>query len=150
MKIDEHHRHRLETTVQLIAESMARCEQWLATSREGIVRVVRRSIEENGREQLARDLDRLRAALERFAMDFELEAQPVDLAQVLNAEFSSAWVMLENCRPQRMKGYGVAFDPKGAAALNQSIDGLLRQVEALRKEVAEASEKIGPQNGEEA
>ncbi len=141
MKLDEHHRHRLETTVQLIEESIARCERWLEASREGIVRVVHGSIDEKGRQRLANDLARLRAGMERVAAEFELEARPVDLAQVLNAEFSAAWVMLENCRPQRMKGYGVAFDPEEAAALNRSIDGLLWQIEALRKEVAGASEK---------
>lgn len=141
MKLDEHHQRRLEATVQLLEESIARCERWLEGSGEGIVRVVRSSIDDRERERLANELDRLRAALERFATHFELQARPVDLAQVLNAEFSTAWVMLENCRPKRMKGYGVAFDPADAAALNGGIDRLLKQVEALRKEIASSAGK---------
>lgn len=141
MKLDEHHQRRLEATVQLIEESIARCERWLEGSGEGIVRVVRSSIDAPERERLANELERLRAALERFAAHFELQERPVDLAQVLNAEFSTAWVMLENCRPKRMKGYGVAFDPADAAALNDGIDHLLEQVEALRKEIASSAGK---------
>jgi hypothetical protein len=142
MKLDEHHhQRRLEATVQLLEEPIARCQRWLAGSGEGIVRVVRASIDESERERLANELDRFRAALERFAAHFELQARPVDLAQVLNAEFSTAWVMLENCRPKRMKGYGVAFDPAAAAALNGGIDRLLEEVEALRREIANSAEK---------
>jgi hypothetical protein len=140
VKLDEHHQRRLEATMQLLEESIARCERWLAGSGEGIVRVVRASIDPRERQRLANEIERLRMALERFAAHFELQARPVDLAQVLNAEFSTAWVMLENCRPKRMKGYGVAFDPETAAALNSGIDQLLEEVESLRKEIAGAAE----------
>lgn len=141
MKLDDHHQRRLEATVQLLEESIARCQRWLAGSGEGIVRVVRTSIDESDRARLADELERLRAALERFAAEFELQARPVDLAQVLNAEFSTAWVMLENCRPKRMKGYGVAFDPADAATLNGSIDRLLGEVETLRNTINDSADK---------
>lgn len=135
MKLNEHHQRRLEATVQLLEESISRCQRWLAGSGEGIVRVVRASIEEKDRERLARELDHFRIELERFAAHFELQQRPVDLAQVLNAEFSTAWVMLENCRPKRMKGYGVAFDPVVSTSLNGGIDHLLKEVQALRSEI---------------
>lgn len=141
MKLNEHHERRLEATVQLLEESIARCERWLAGSGEGIVRVLRSSIDENRRRRLANALKGFRVALEGFATHFELQARPVDLAQVLNAEFSTAWVMLENCRPKRMKGYGVAFDPALAAELNHNIDRLLAEVEALRREISKSVEK---------
>jgi hypothetical protein len=139
MKLDPHHQRRLEATVQLLEESISRCQHMLAGSSagagEGVLRVVRTSIDERRRERLALALDRFRATLEEFAARFELRPRPVELSQVLNAEFSSAWVMLENCRPKRMKGYGVAFDPAAAEALNHSVDRLLERVEALRDEV---------------
>lgn len=138
MKLNEHHQRRLEATVQLLEESIARCERWLAGSGEGIVRVVRSSIDENERNRLEAALVRFRAALQGFAAHFELQARPVDLAQVLNAEFATAWVMLENCRPKRMKGYGVAFDPALAAELNHNVDRLLTEVQALRREISES------------
>lgn len=58
-----------------------------------------------------------------------------DIRQVLNAELSSAWVMLENCRPKRMKGYGVEFDPAARAALEESVEHLVAQVIALRAKI---------------
>lgn len=142
MKLDERHRRRLEATVQLLEESLARCRRWLDGTGEGIVRVVRSTIGEEERERLVREMDRLHTALHGFAEEFELESRAVDVEQLLNAEFSSAWVMLENCRPKRMKGYGVAFDPGAAAKLDAEVDRLLENVRVLRREILRA-------NGEE-
>jgi hypothetical protein len=132
MKLHERHQRRLEATVQLLEESIARCQRWLEGSGEGIVRPVRASLGDARRERLAKELEAFRIALGRFSAEFELQSRPVDLAQVLNAEISTVWVMLENCRPKRMKGYGAAFEPEIAAALNGSIDRLLEEVARLR------------------
>jgi hypothetical protein len=40
--------------------------------------------------------------------------------------------MLENCRPKGMKGYGVEFDTETRAALEESVEHLVAQVNALR------------------
>ncbi len=136
MKLDELHRRRLEATVQLLEESIARCRRWLGGTGEGIVRVVRMSVDDGERERLLREIDLLHAALHEFAAEFELEPRAVDLMQLLNAEVSTAWVMLENCRPKRMKGYGVAFEAETAARLNGEVDRLLERVGVLRREIA--------------
>jgi hypothetical protein len=136
MKLDELHRRRLEATVQLLEESIARCRRWLGGTGEGIVRVVRSSIGDAERERLLREIDLFHAELHKFAARFELEPRAVDLTQLLNAEISTAWVMLENCRPKRMKGYGVAFDPAAAAKLDSEVDRLLERVDVLRREIA--------------
>lgn len=137
MKLDELHRRRLEATVQLLEESIARCRRWLGGTGEGIVRVVRSSIEEAERERLLREIDLLHASLHEFAEEFELEPRAVDLMQLLNAEVSTAWVMLENCRPKRMKGYGLPFEPAVAERLNGEVDRLLQRVTVLRREIAQ-------------
>lgn len=139
MKLDELHRRRLEATVQLLEESVARCRRWLGGTGEGIVRVVHMSIDDGERERLLREVDLLHAALHKFAAQFELEPKAVDLTQLLNAEVSTAWVMLENCRPKRMKGYGVAFKPEVAERLNGEVDRLLERVGVLRREIARVS-----------
>ena len=54
---------------------------------------------------------------------------------MLNAEISSAWVFLENCRPKRMKGYGVPFSPELRAHLEGRVEKLLERVLALQKYV---------------
>jgi hypothetical protein len=139
MKLDDHHQRRLEATVQLLEESIARCRRWLTGGHEGILRVVQTSIDPAERERLLREIDLFHAALHRFAAEFDLEPRPMSLAQLLNAEFSTAWVMLENCRPKRMKGYGVAFDPDTATALNAEVDRLLVRVEVLRDEIVRST-----------
>ena len=135
MKLDERHQRRLEATVQLLEESIARSRRWLAGMDAGIVRVVRGSLPDRSRERLLREVDLFHAALHEFASKFELEPRAVALAQLLTAEVSTAWVMLENCRPKRMKGYGVAFAPETAVALNAEVDRLLERVESLRREI---------------
>ena len=139
MKLDDHHQRRLEATVQLLEESIARCRRWLTGTGEGILRVVHTSIDPAERERLLRELDLFHATLHRFAAQFELEPRAMNLAQLLNAEFSTAWVMLENCRPKLMKGYGVAFDPAVATKLNGEVDCLLERVDVLRKELANST-----------
>lgn len=138
MKLDDHHQRRLEATVQLLEESIARCRRWLTGTGEGILRVVQTSIDPAERERLLRELDHLHGALHRFAAQFELEPRPTNLAQLLNAEFSTAWVMLENCRPKRMKGYGVDFEPGVATKLNGEVDQLLARLDVLRQDLAES------------
>jgi hypothetical protein len=135
MKLDDHHQRRLEATVQLLEESIARCRRWLTGTGEGILRVVQTSIDPAERERLLREVDLFHAELHRFAAEFELEPRPMNLAQLLNAEFSTAWVMLENCRPKRMKGYGVAFDPDVSTKLNGEVDHLLDRLAVLREDL---------------
>lgn len=135
MKLDDRHQRRLEATVQLLEESVARCRRWLGGTDEGILRVVHTSLDPAERERLLGELDRFHAALHRFAAQFQLEPRAMNLAQLLNAEFSTAWVMLENCRPKRMKGYGVVFDPGSAAKLDGEVEELLDRVAVLRKEL---------------
>jgi hypothetical protein len=139
MKLDDRHERRLEATVQLLEESIARCRRWLTGTDEGILRVVRASLEPAERERLLREIDLFHAELHRFAAQFELEPRAINLAQLLNAEFSTAWVMLENCRPKRMKGYGVAFDPSTAAKLDGEVDELLDRVAALRQQLVRST-----------
>ncbi len=51
--------------------------------------------------------------------------------QSLSAELSSIWVMLENCRPRRLKGYGIEFDAHSREMLEHGIERLLAEVGAM-------------------
>jgi hypothetical protein len=53
--------------------------------------------------------------------------------QVLAAELSRLWVVLENARPERMKGYGREFSPTDKAAWDKLIEGLMSDVKELRR-----------------
>ncbi len=133
MTLHELHRRRLEATVQLIENGLDRAERLLREGgQKGIVSAVENTLSNADRDSLLEKIGQLRAALRNFAERFRLERHPLEIRQVLNAELSSAWVMLENCRPKRMKGYGVAFDDQTRKALEESIEQLLAQVNTLR------------------
>jgi hypothetical protein len=136
MKLHELHARKLEATVQLIEDGVERsADQLRGAGQQGIVRAVESGLSEEERAELLEKLGEFRAALRRFAERFRLERRALDLRQVLNAEFSSAWVMLENCRPRRMKGYGVAFGAEEREALEESVEELLARVKELRARI---------------
>jgi hypothetical protein len=133
MKLHELHQRRLEATVGLIENGLDRMERLLAEDGQGgIVRAVEDTLSPQERSSLLDDFRRLRNELHNVAKLFALQRHPIGIRQVLNAELSSAWVMLENCRPKRMKGFGVEFDPVVRAALDEGVEKLVTQVLALR------------------
>ncbi len=133
MKLHELHQRRLEATVQLMEDGVERCERLLrGAGQGGIVRAVGSRLSEGERAELLQKLGEFHMTLRRFAERFGLEQRPLDLRQLLNAELSSAWVMLENCRPKRMKGYGAPFGEEERKALEASVEELLVKVKDLR------------------
>jgi enoyl-[acyl-carrier-protein] reductase (NADH) len=134
MKLHELHRRRLESTVQLIEAAMARIEAALQES-GGIVHAIENSLSPRERDAVLDHIQRVRAAIATFACTFGLERRSIDVHQIIAAELSTVWVMLENCRPKRMKGYGVEFDGAARAALEEALEKLLAEVESLRSTV---------------
>ncbi len=133
MKLHELHQRRLEATVSLVENSLDRMERLLAEGGlNGIVRAVEDTLSSDERSFLLEKIRQFRNALHDFAEQFSLQRHPVDIHQVLNAELSSVWVMLENCRPKRMKGDGVEFDARTRTVLEESVEDLVAQVIALR------------------
>ena len=49
------------------------------------------------------------------------------------AELSRLWVVLENARPERMKGYGRKFSPEDKADWEKMIEGLMDEVKDIRR-----------------
>jgi hypothetical protein len=132
MELHELHRGRLEATVSLIEDGLDRMERLLRESgRNGIVRSVEDHLSPAQRTSLLENVRQLRMELRAFADRFSLQRHPMDLRQVFNAELSSAWVMLEDCRPNRMKGYGVEFSRTGRAELEEYVEKLLARVKTL-------------------
>ncbi len=128
------HRRRLGATVQLLEQSLARMEDLLRHSeRKAILSRVENTLSREDREGILDKIRELRAALEDLAERFMLPGQSLDVRQILGAELATAWVMLENCRPKRMKGYGVEFGEKERKALEESVEELLAKVVALRE-----------------
>ncbi len=133
MKLHELHQRRLEATVSLLENALDRIERLFSEgTQNGIVRTIEDTLDAEEHITFLREIRQLRDELHKFAEEYSLQHHPVDIRQVLNAELSSAWVMLENCRPKRMKGYGVEFDPAARTALEASVEQLLARVLVLR------------------
>ena len=133
IQLHELPQRRLEATVSLVESGLDRMERLLAEGGEdGIVRAVENGLAPDLQASLLAEIRQLRRELESFAQQFSLQRRPVDIRQVLNAELSSAWVMLENCRPERMKGFGVEFDSVTRDALDESVGNLVMRVLTIR------------------
>lgn len=133
MKLHELHQRRLEATVSLVENSLDRIERLLSDhAQDSIARAVEDTLSPEERTSFLDHIRQLREELHELAEHYSLQRHPVDIRQVLNAELSSAWVMLENCRPKRMKGYGVEFDPAARASLDKNVEELIARLIALR------------------
>lgn len=84
-------------------------------------------------QQLRAVVQGIRRRLEYAVRRFSLQLQKAEPKQVLAAELSSLWVVLENARPKRMKGYGKEFDPTEKADWESLIRNLLDDVERARE-----------------
>ena len=134
-QLHEFHQRRAEATVQLLEQALDRMERLLTQQQApGIIKPVRNTLAEESSARLLEKLRKLREHLHEFAARFGLQNHPVDIRQLLMAELSSAWVILEDCRPKRMKGFGVSFEPDLRKALDESLDVLLREVGAMHED----------------
>lgn len=134
IRLHELHQRRLEVTFKLLEDSLERIEHQLSEKSFGHENTgVVNTLPAETQADLRRLLYAFRQGLREFAKRFGLQRHPIDIRQTLNAELSTAWVMLENCRPRRMKGYGVAFEEETKKELEASVEGLLLGVSKLRE-----------------
>jgi hypothetical protein len=135
MPLDELHARRLATVGNLFDAALDRMEMvlhsvekggdgdeasWLSAEQIGIIR-----------DKMATIRSRLNEGLRHFSVRRE-KPEP---KQMLIAELSTLWVILENARPKRMKGYGVEFAPQDKAVWETLIDALLHETEVIRSTV---------------
>lgn len=133
MPLDEKIRRRLETSARLVEQRLLRIERLLAcAAREEEFRKVEGPLPDGDRAALAAQAEAFRRELAAFGRRLALRPQTAELRHLLEAELSSLWVILENCYPKRMKGYGVAFDAETRATLEREIAALLERVRAMR------------------
>jgi len=133
MALHEQHARRLETVATVVEAALDRIE------------VVLRGIEDVGgashptlrftpqkirgaRQEMARIRHRLDEALRHFS----IAQRKRDPRQVLAAELSTLWVILENALPKRLKGYGRDFDLADRVEWEKLIRDLLGEIEQIR------------------
>jgi hypothetical protein len=145
MSLDELHARRLATVANIVESALDRLKL-LLRSLEGSSEAQKPPNEPDSQFaaatgpaltthqiQQARELmdslrHQLRDGLERFAVR-PTKPEP---GQILAAELATLWVVLENARPERMKGYGRKFTPADRADWEQLVEGLLRDLEQIR------------------
>jgi hypothetical protein len=133
MKLHEFHARSLESSLTLADASVHRMERLLTDGGEaGVVRPVENSLSPELCALLLRCVHTLRDMLAAMAERFSLEQHPLDIRRVLDAETSTLWLLFEDCRPVRMKGYGREFAPEARAGLDENIDRLIAHVRAMR------------------
>jgi len=136
VKLHEYHARSLEATLSRADEAIHRMERLLTNAgQDGAVRKIENTLSKESREALLGQLRALQVILAAMAESFSLEAHPLDIRRVLDAELSTLWVLFEDCRPVRMKGYGQKFPTEASAALEETVEKLLAQVVTMRERV---------------
>jgi len=141
MPLDELHARRLATAAKLLGAALDRME------------LVLRSVEDSNADgeasqitveqaRVARDrMATIRSRLEDALQHFSVQLQKPELKQMLAAELSTLWVILENARPERMKGYGRQFAPQDRVEWENLINAFLHDIEQIRGIVLKGNAK---------
>lgn len=136
MKLHEYHARSLEATLSRADEAVHRMERLLThAGQDGAVRKIENTMSSESRKVLLAQLHALRKMLAAMAESFSLQPHPLDIRRVLDAEISTLWVLFEDCRPARMKGYGQKFSAEASAALEETVEKLLAHVLTMRERV---------------
>jgi hypothetical protein len=130
MALDELHARRLATVASIIEDALGRVEVVLQSLEGGTATSPIKSEQiQKAREEMAQMRRRLHAALGRFSVRL---SKP-DPRQILAAELSTLWVVLENAMPERLKGYGKEFTPADRKSWEELMRALLEDLEQLRE-----------------
>ena len=130
MALDELHARRLATVASIIEDALGRVEVVLKSLEDGAATSPIKSEQiQKTREKMAQMRRRLHTALGRFSVRL---SKP-DPRQILAAELSTLWVVLENAMPERMKGYGKEFTPADRKSWEELMRALLEDLEQLRE-----------------
>ena len=141
MPLGELHARRLETVATVVEAALDRVERVLGGIEEPgeAERPDSRFTPEQTREA-RREMARIRSRLGEALRHFSIQRQRLDPRQVLAAELSTLWVVLENARPERMKGYDKEFTPADRKAWEELIRTLLEDIDKLRAILRDARE----------
>jgi|SRR5208282_3978310 len=142
MALDELHARRLATVGKMFDAALDRMEQVLHSLEECADggEASRMSAEQARfiRDKMATIRNRLREGLQHFSV----QLQKPEPKQMLIAELSTLWVILENARPERMKGYGREFAPQDKAEWENLIQSLMHETELIRGTVLKGKKGV--------
>jgi hypothetical protein len=131
MALDELHARRLATVASVFESALDRMELVLESLESASDEPLPPRDEQirQAREKMQAVRNRLSESLRRFSVQLRKPGH----RQVLAAELSRLWVVLENARPERMKGYGREFSPADKADWKNLIEGLMSDIKEIRR-----------------
>jgi len=141
MALDELHARRLATVISVFEGALDRLDMLLETLETG-------SGDERTEirpEQIRGAREKMAAVRKRLAMStkrFSIQVRKPGPRQVVAAELSRLWVVLENARPERMKGYGREFSPEDKTDWDKMIEGLMSDIKEMSRILAKKDTKI--------
>jgi hypothetical protein len=140
MALDELHARRLATVISVFESALDRLDMLLKTLETGSggePSDIKSEQVRRARETMAAVRARLAASAERFSV----QARKPRPKQVIAAELSRLWVVLENARPERMKGYGREFSPEDKADWDIMLEGLMSDIKEIRRTLIKKESK---------
>jgi hypothetical protein len=136
LALDELHARRLETVTTMVENALDRIELLLKELSEGREAAPAREITPDQIRNIRGQCQGIRARLRESAKRFAIHPHKPDARQRLNAELASLWVILENARPKRLKGYGREFAAADKADWEKLIQNLLEDFDSIRATLA--------------
>jgi len=142
MALDELHARRLATVGKVFEAALDRMELVLRSAHESNERGEFSGITAE-QARLAREkMAAIRSRVEKSLRHFSVQLQRPEPKQMLAAELSTLWVVLENTRPERMRGYGREFAPQDRADWESLIQSLIHEVEQMRDVVLKGNIRV--------
>ena len=142
MALDELHARRLATVGNLFDAALDRMELVLHSVEESADGGEASRISAEQARFIRDKMAAIRSRLHEGLRHFSVRLQKPEPKQMLIAELSTLWVILENARPERMKGYGVEFAPQDKAEWESLIQALMHETELIRGTVLKGKKKI--------
>ncbi|MFZ0962333.1 MAG: hypothetical protein WAO35_15655 [Terriglobia bacterium] len=141
MALDELHARRLATIGKMFDAALDRMEQVLRAVEETTDSGDPRRLSAEDAQFIRDKMAAIRSRLHEGLQHFSVRLQKPEPKQMLIAELSTLWVILENARPARMKGYGRVFAPQDKAEWETLMQALMRETESIRSTVLKGEKK---------
>jgi hypothetical protein len=132
MALDELHARRLATIGKVFDAALDRMELILGSAEEGSDRTESTRITTEQAQAARERMATIRSRLQKALQNFSIQLQRPEPKQMLAAELSTLWVILENARPERMKGYGREFAPQDRAEWENLLRTLMNEIDQIR------------------
>lgn len=130
INLPSNHLRSVSASIYLIEKTIDELEELFNASKKHITYEIVNDIEDSEREQVLKNIQKIRAFIEKLMQKYQLNREVTYLSRVLNARKSRMWEILGDTTSKRMKGYG-NLPEKEAAVLDNDIVVLTKLINLL-------------------